>query len=388
MMEFTKLEQQTTPAFVVYLSKVQENSQRMIQIAKSRGVSLRPHVKTHKTIEAATLQTMGQEKPKIVVSTLSEARFFAAGGFGDILYAVPITSFKLAEAAIINSKISALHLLVDNSATIDEVLQHAKQQNVKWSVFLKIDTGYHRCGVDPVVNEEECVALVRKLNVAESEGLITFTGLYSHSGHSYHGKNTNEVAETAKQEVDVMTNFVKLLEAKQLKPPSVVTIGATPSCSHLPQDMGRVTEIHPGNYSFYDTCQSDLGSCTPNDVACEILTRVIGHYPRNNTLVIDAGALAVSKDRGASHLSDNLPDRGYGLIKDHPELILTSVSQEVGIIKNRDVNTTFDYEKFPIGSFLRIIPNHSCLSAACYSEYKVLNDKDQIISIWKTCREW
>jgi len=286
-----------------------------------------------------------------------------------------------------------LHLILDNKVTIEEVIKHGKDNNHMWSVFLKIDTGYHRHGVDPVADPKGCIEIVKLLNKVHQEKLLTFRGLYSHAGHSYDGNTAEEIACVANSEVDIMNNFVTLLEKEaHERVPEVISIGSTPGCSFLPENMGRVTEIHPGNYIFYDTTQSDLGSCKPDDVAVRVLTRVVGHYPDRDKLIVDAGSLALSKDKGAC--KKNFVDRGYGLIERHPNLYFEKVSQEVGVIGLRQEYAAkgqkLNFDQFKINSLLKIIPNHSCLACACYNKYEVVddNDSDKIIDQWETCRGW
>jgi len=252
-------------------------------------------------------------------------------------------------------------------------------------VFLKVDTGYHRHGVDPRTDLSQCLELVHLLSESHKEGSLTFTGIYSHSGHAYSGNTEEETINVAKEEVVIMNELVQAIETAGDRLPSVISIGSTPACTHLPSDLGRVNEIHPGNYVFYDTQQSDLKSCEPRDIACYVIARITGHYPLNETMTIDCGALGLSKDRGSTHLA--LPDRGYGILKDHPDLFIASVSQEAGVVRSSK-RKGIEYDKFPIGSIIRILPNHSCLTSACYSQYFIVDGHESIVDVWKNCREW
>jgi len=157
-----------------------------------------------------------------------------------------------------------------------------------------------------------------------------------------------------------------------------IGVGSTPALS---QDISwkGCTEIHPGNYIFYDRFQATIGSCNFENVACSVLTTVIGHYPSRNQFVIDAGALALSKDTGPTEGKD------WGIIRNFPQLKIISISQEVGIVEGKSV---LNYVEFPIGRKLFIIPNHSCLTAALYPEYLILENQ-KIIEKWRTCpRGW
>ena len=382
------LKEVQSPAFVVSLPKLKHNCERLLKLAKERNVNLRPHVKTHKTIQAAKLQTLNLKTPQIVASTLSEVRFFAQGGFRDITYGVPITPNKLDLAADVLKTIDVLHLFVDQKSHLEAVVKHAQKNNIRWSVFLKVDTGYHRHGIDPRQDTKRVLELVRLLNESESQGSITFYGLYSHSGHAYGGKTEAETESVVQEEVDVMNYLVDLIEKNHLKPPPVVSIGSTPSCTHLPRNLGRVNEIHPGNYSFFDQQQVDLKSCTPDEIAGYVIARVTSTYPLSGTFTTDCGALGLSKDKISTQLP-LLPDRGFGILTDYPHLYVASVSQEGGIIKSHDPHTLpIDYSKFTVGTIIRINPNHSCLTSACYEKYWIVDDNENIIDCWQNCRGW
>lgn len=183
-----------------------------------------------------------------------------------------------------------------------------------------------------------------------------------------------------------------------------VGIGATPSMSNA-QNLEGVTEIHPGNYIFYDRFQATIGSCSFDDIACSgkqkgfspekaeiiqksVVTTVIAHYPDRNRMLIDAGALALSKDTGTTGPGDWALFRGA----ENKNLKLVSISQECGVIESRDPKP-IDFSKYPIGRYffshpigispfemvfvsskLLIIPHHSCLTAACFPECVILRD--------------
>ncbi|MEE2828817.1 MAG: DSD1 family PLP-dependent enzyme, partial [Myxococcota bacterium] len=162
-------------------------------------------------------------------------------------------------------------------------------------------------------------------------------------------------------------------------------IGSTPTCVHT-TDLSGVTEVRPGNYSFFDLFQAQLGSCRVEDIALSVLATVIGHYPDRQQLVIDAGALALSKDAGAQHLD---PDCGFGQICDLggqklPGLHLRSLSQEHGIVVSRSGVFPAD---LGVGSRVRILPNHACLTAACHDRYHQV-EGEEVVGWWTPVRGW
>eukprot|EP00095_Tigriopus_kingsejongensis_P008747 maker-scaffold92_size382268-snap-gene-1.18 protein:Tk08747 transcript:maker-scaffold92_size382268-snap-gene-1.18-mRNA-1 annotation:"d-serine dehydratase-like" len=160
-----------------------------------------------------------------------------------------------------------------------------------------------------------------------------------------------------------------------------VGIGSTPSCSHTGPSLGGLTEIHPGNYVFYDAQQMKLGSCQANQVAGKVLTRVIGHSLRRNQLIVDCGFLGLTK-QGFEDLG-----RSFALIEGHPNLKLCDMTQEIGKVESQGDDPNINFRLFPIGSLLTLIPYHSCATAAMYPVYYV-HQSGTVKEEWKPCRGW
>lgn len=368
-----KLEDLRTPAFLIDLPGLKRNTSRMLERAKKLGVRLRPHLKTHKTVEIARMQ-MGSDGAGITVSTLAEARAFLKAGFKDITYAFPITSNKIDEAAELTRSADAFHLLVDHSDTLEALISYARAQGIRFSVFLKVDTGLHRAGVDP--KSYSSVETARRMHF--EEGLL-FQGILTHGGHAYSCADRGEIREAAEGERAAMAQFAGLLRDEGIPCP-VVSAGSTPTAV-CGTGWDGVDELRPGNYVFFDKSQADIGTCGLDECAAFVLATVAGHYPVRNQLLIDAGALALSKDRGAAHVGDEIT---FGAVPGHPNFKIVSLSQEHGIIECRE---RIDYEAFPMGSLLRIIPNHSCLSAALFSKFHVM-EGDEAVDEWVPVRGW
>jgi len=125
-----------------------------------------------------------------------------------------------------------------------------------------------------------------------------------------------------------------------------------------------VNEIHPGNYIFHDLQMHARNVCEQDKIAVSVLSTVVGSYPSRNRILIDAGALALSKDTEATNY--------FGRIKGYPDLVVKKVSQEHGIIEA--VNGTIPFNELKIGTTVEVLPIHSCLSAACFSHYHIVQD--------------
>jgi D-serine deaminase-like pyridoxal phosphate-dependent protein len=362
----------TTPAFLVDRSIVEQNCVRMRAKALASAVAFRPHVKTHKTIEIGRMQHGGGIGP-ITVSTMAEAEFFADGGFRDITYAMPIAPEKLARVAALASRIERLNILIDSHAALRAVEEFHAAHGVVFDVFLKVDCGYHRAGVDP--NDPDSARLA--IAIARSPA-VHFQGLLTHAGHSYDVNSVAEIRRIAAEEIESLTRFRALIAGEGLSE-IIRSIGSTPTTSVV-DAFADTDEVRPGNYVFFDAFQATLGSCSIADVAVSVLSTVVGSYPERGGAIIDAGALAMSKDVSPDHLD---PRFGYGIVCDpvlRPlDARLVALSQEHGKIKTS--------APLPVGSKVRVIPNHSCLTAAMFDRYYVV-DGGSVVDEWKPVRGW
>lgn len=371
------LESLKTPSLLVDLARVRRNAAQMSLRANRLGVQLRPHIKTHKSIEIARMQTEGHSGA-ITVSTLAEARAFAANGFSDITYAVPIDHWKFIEAVELVRQGTKLSLLTDDAEIPARLNDAARKAGVKFDVFLKVDCGYHRCGVDP--NGAEALQIPRHI---ASSSHLRFAGILTHAGHSYHACSREQLLTIARQERDVMVSCARRLKSEGVRVP-VISIGSTPTISQI-DDLTGIHEVRPGNYIFFDGFQATLGSCSFDDCALAVLASVIHRSRELKKIVIDAGAIALSKDRGPVDLD---PACGYGHVLDLEGndlgLRIHSVSQEHGQIKVEDDRLL---DCLSVGTRVRVLANHSCLTAAQYDCYHVL-ESGHVIDRWQIHRGW
>lgn len=371
-----KLETLKTPSLVLDILKVKRNAERMSRRIKQFGADLRPHIKTHKCIEVARAQTAGHSGA-VTVSTLAEARAFAANGFTKITYALPIESGKFNEAIEI-SRNCELSLITDDVDVPDELNDAAKQANVHLNLFLKVDCGYHRCGVEPT--NPEATEIPRRITNASN---LRFAGILTHAGHSYNCQTKPELLALAKHERDLMADFGEALR-KEVGQVPIVSIGSTPTITSV-DHLDEIDEVRPGNYIFFDAFQATLGSCSFDDCALTVLASVVHRDRDRRKVIIDAGAIALSKDRGPVGLN---PDCGYGKVLDLAgkdlNLTVSEMSQEHGVIIAKDENI---FDRLRVGSRVRVLANHSCLTAAQHSRYNVLEDEN-IVDHWQIHTGW
>jgi D-serine deaminase-like pyridoxal phosphate-dependent protein len=365
-----------TPSALVDLDRLEANAKRMAEKALRLGVRLRPHVKTHKCVEVARIQT-DLHFGGVTVSTLAEAQAFAAGGFNDITYAVPIAPQKIAQAADLHAEIGNLSLLVDHPDTVRAVEEVASSRKTSLPVFLEIDCGGGRSGVDPASDVAQL--LVRRLADSDS---IDFRGLLTHAGHAYRARARSEAYEVACEERNLMTAFAAEVRDLGIDLPEI-SVGSTPTLRAI-DDLTGITEARPGNYVFFDAIQAAIGTCDLDDVAYSVLATIISVDVEQMRAVIDAGALALSMDPGPTHIE---AECGFGLpvtLEDQhplPGLRIVSLTQEHGTLVGPGV------EALHPGTRLRIIPNHSCLSASCFDRYHVIRGTE-VVDEWHPVRGW
>jgi D-serine deaminase-like pyridoxal phosphate-dependent protein len=211
---------------------------------------------------------------------------------------------------------------------------------------------------------------------------VRFEGLLTHAGHSYYARGIPEILKVGGQETSVLTRFRDRLSAQGVTGLRRST-GSTPTTT-APERLADTDEVRPGNYVFYDAFQSGIGVCNLSQCAVSVLATVIGSYPQQGHLLIDAGALALSKDAGPDHIDANC---GFGVVCDlelnQLPLKLKGLSQEHGRVEG----PAEVIARFPAGMRLRVMPNHSCMTAAMFPRYQVVRN-GMIVAQWEPVRGW
>jgi D-serine deaminase-like pyridoxal phosphate-dependent protein len=366
-----------TPALLLDLPRLERNAVRMQDKVRQLGVTLRPHVKTSKSIDVLRIMAGGADVP-VTVSTLAEARYFFAHGVTDILYAVGIAPVKLPEVADLIRAGCGLRVILDTVEAADALRQFADAEAVPIEALIEIDSDGHRAGVgasDPLLIE-----IGRRLGVS-------LAGVMTHAGGSYDCRTRDEFETMAEQERALTVQAAERLRAAGLRA-DIVSVGSTPTL-HYARSLEGVTEARAGVYAFGDLVQAELGTCAIEDIAIGVLASVIGHNRQHGRVLIDAGFLALSRDRGTASMP---VDWGYGAVADPTtgevveDVTVSSTNQEHGIITSR--NGEIDFSRFPVGSRVMILPNHSCATAAAYDHYFVTDGTERIRDVWDRVNGW
>ena len=367
------LDELPTPCLVLDLPTLRRNLARMAAaIARHPGLVLRPHMKTAKSAPIADLAAPG--KGPITVSTLAEATYFAAHGFRDQIYAVGIVPSKLGAVAALNAAGAAVKVITDDL----DVARAIAAFPGPVSALIEVDVGEGRAGVAPADPLLPAIAAALGPRLA---------GLLSHSGHSYAGRSIAAMQDLAEQErLALLDAAGRLREAGHALP--ILSAGASPTALHA-RSLDGITEMRAGVYMMGDLVQAQLATHPLEDIAVTVLASVIGRYPARNAVLIDAGALALSKDRSTEAAPR---DWKFGRVLDregHPSLgdaLVTRVHQEHGEVRAAD-GASLPLDLLPVGARLRVAPNHVCLTAAAHDRYHVVED-GALVAIWPRVNGW
>lgn len=347
------------PYLLLNKEKCNENIQRMVEKAKRNNVKLRPHFKTHQSVEIARwYKEYGINL--CTVSSFQMAEYFASDGWDDITVAFPVSIY---DYEIVNklSKTVKLNIIF---SSYKNLIAYNREINHKVGVYIELDCGYNRSGVSPD-NTREIALMVNQISQNE---LYQFKGFLTHLGQTYNSKSTKEVEGLHRKTLTLLTQLK--LFWKESFPEIEISYGDTPSCS-ISDDFWGLDEIRPGNFVFYDIMQSSIGSCSNDNIALALISPVIDVYPDRGEALIKGGAVHLSKD--FILLDDQT--KSFGAICPFSEntwgepykgFWLKSISQEHGIIASNDfeqVNT------LKPGQLVVILPVHSCLTVDSMGEF-------------------
>ncbi|WP_371321618.1 DSD1 family PLP-dependent enzyme [Pseudomonas viridiflava] len=369
-----------TPVALIDVSRMQHNIQRMQQRMNNLGVRLRPHVKTSKSLPVIEAQ-LAAGACGVTVSTLKEAEYCFANGIDDVFYAVAMAPGKLHQAFALRRKGCRLSILTDSVVAAQHIVAFGQEHDERFEVWIEIDCDGHRSGL--AADDETLVAVVRLL----IEGGMQLRGVMTHAGSSYDLDTPEALKAMAEQERSLCVSAAGRIRNAGLPCPEV-SIGSTPTALSA-QSLEGVTEVRAGVYVFFDLVMHNIGVCAADELALSVLTTVIGHQQDKGWIIVDAGWMAMSRDRGTQRQRQ---DFGYGQVcTESGDWIegarVTGANQEHGIITLAAEDCGDITERFPIGSRLRILPNHACATGAQFPDYHAL-DAEGSVHTWSRLHGW
>lgn len=378
-----KLDQIETPAALIDIARMQKNIARMQGHMNTLGVAFRPHVKTTKCIDVVRAQIAAGARG-ITVSTLKEAEAFFAAGVRDILYAVSMAPSKLPRALALRRQGCDLKLVVDNPNAASALAAFGDQHGETFEVWIEVDTDGHRSGITP--DQDALLEVGRILH----ENGVKVGGVMTHAGSSYELDTPEALAALAQQERAGCVRAAQRLREAGIACPAV-SVGSTPTALAATQLEG-VTEVRAGVYVLFDLVMHNVGVCALDDIALSVLATVIGHQADKGWAILDAGWMAMSRDRGTSRQSH---DFGYGqpcLLNGTPlpGYVVSGANQEHGILAATDEHAQRAEDitqRFPIGMKVRILPNHACATGAQFPEYHAVTPDGDSVE-WRRFHGW
>ena len=359
----TTLSEIPTPRVFIDLPRVRHNISKMAALASSAGVRLRPHAKTHKSPRIAQWQ-LDAGAVGICCAKLGEAEVFADAGVADIRLPYPVNPAN-ADRVIALIGRTRLSIIVDDLGVARQWSSAMHGANRTLDVLVKVDVGFHRCGIDPASGN--AVGMIRE--VAGLPGL-RFCGLLSHAGHGYGAASEQELEKIARTEAEMLGTLAARVRASGVDVREI-SVGATPTARFIRQQPD-VTEMRPGNYVFFDRTQAGLASAGINDCALFIVSTVVGR-PAADRVILDAGSKTLSSDSARSFSAAP----GYGAV--FPSLAATQPDPTIVIERLSEEHATVrvpDSCPLKIGDRVRILPNHSCV---------VTNLADELVGVDGQC---
>ncbi len=343
-----KIKELTTPSFLVDLDVLENNINMYQELADKNGVDLYPMLKTHKSSFITKMQ-IDKGAKGVLVGTLDEAESVVLkSGVTKVMLAYPVIGESNLERVISLSNLCDLYVAFDNEIPAKALSERLKDQKIKFQII--INSGLNRFGVLP----EKAVELYNNLKKYSN---LEFKGISTHTGQVY-GFGKSEVGKITDQEIYSMVTAKKLLIDAGAEVEFVAT-GTTPTFEKAIKSLD-INISRPGNYVFFDAIQVALGAATEGDCSLTVLATVISH-PTEDLFILDCGSKCLGLDQGAH---GNSLTKGFGIVKDHPELTIVGLSEEVAKVKKEGLTA------LKIGDKVEIIPNHSC-SAANMTSYLI-----------------
>nr|WP_295886450.1 alanine racemase [uncultured Devosia sp.] len=371
-----------TPSLLLDRGRLERNVARLADRARQLGVILRPHMKTAKSIDVARHVFPAGPGP-ITVSTIAEAEYFASHGYRDMTYAVGLSPASALRAMELCRRTGAeVKVLLDTVEQADALAQVREATGIIPSVLIELDVDDHRGGLKP--DDPRLIEVARRVVTAGAN----LVGVLAHAGESYALNAPEALIAAAESERVATVRAAELLRARGHACP-IVSLGSTPT-AHFARNLEGVTELRAGVYMFFDLVQHGVGVCSKDDIAISVLASVIGAKPEKGWILVDAGWMALSRDRGTA---SQRVDQGYGVVCDETgrvldDVIVSQASQEHGILSIRP-GSGKTMPHLPVGSRVRILPNHACAMAAQHEFYSVVDGEDASIEArWDRIRGW
>ncbi|KAK2033586.1 alanine racemase domain-containing protein [Colletotrichum zoysiae] len=381
-----------SPSLVLSLPVIKKNIEKLHQDVEKAGVTLRPHVKTLKSLEVTRLMLGNGKFKKTVASTLSEIRgllpLAEEGNLDEVLYGLPPASSAIPLLSGLRKSVNVL-LMIDHEKQISLLEDFAKKSpeasGGAWDIYIKLDVGTKRAGLP--LGGERLRELIRRV---DGSSAVSLYGFYCHAGHSYASRTQEEAESYLSDEINGVLSAARLIVGDRKL---TLSVGATPTAhvvgslkTAIPDNV--TLELHAGNFPTNDLQQVATGLVGPEDQAVRVLAEVCSVYPERNEALINAGTIALSKETG--------PFPGFGSVVGKPGWAVVRMSQEHGIVgevqnpgsKNAEPERRDAEANFEIGDKVFLNIQHACITAASYYVYYVVDEDDVVRDTWVPWKGW
>lgn len=349
----------TKPTLILDEAKCKANIAFMADKARRHNVVLRPHFKTHQSLEIGRwFKDVGVSK--IAASSLDMAEYFAEE-WNDITVAFPVNILEIKTIIRLASKVT-LNVLVESVATVEFLMKHLKHSV---NFLIKLNIGNGRTGLMP--SDIETIDAI--LETTHKSDILNFIGFLGHAGQTYKCRSK---AEILKVHEIAKASIVNVKSHYQKKYPEIIaSYGDTPSCS-VADNFEGLDEIRPGNFAFYDVMQVQIGDCTYNDIAVAMACPIVAIHKDRNQMVIYGGGIHFSKDRiddnGLSVFGIVAQKNVIGWKDNIPNMYVKAISQEHGVVSL----PMTEFDNYKIGDVIYVLPIHSCMTADLMKSYKTI----------------
>jgi D-serine deaminase-like pyridoxal phosphate-dependent protein len=359
------LSELATPQVLIDPARLLRNIDRVQHLASSAGIGLRPHAKTHKSPLIATWQ-IERGAVGVCCAKVGEAEVFVDAGIGNIRLPYPVNPSNAARVLALADR-AAISIIVDHLDVArgwSEAMQRARRG---LDVLIKVDVGFHRCGIDPDGGALEFVQAVASLPGLRLRGLL------SHAGHGYHAASEDELRAVARSEVEILTSL-RTRAAQSGIALDELSVGATPTLRFSAAERG-LTELRPGNYVYFDRTQVALGSASLDDCALTVLATVVTKH--EGRIILDAGSKTLTNDQARGIAK--APGYGAVLTADgsaiDDTLTIERLSEEHATVRVTGATA------LKPGDRVRVVPNHSCVVSNLVDEVRLVEGERVIDTI-------
>jgi D-serine deaminase-like pyridoxal phosphate-dependent protein len=350
-----------TPQVLIDRARVMRNLDRVQQLASSAGMRLRPHAKTHKSPAVAKWQ-IERGAVGVCCAKLGEAEVFVDAGIANIRLPYPVNPSNASRLIALMDRAS-MSIIVDHPDVARGWSEAMQAAGRTLDVLIKVDVGFHRCGIDP---DADPIAFIE--SIASLRGL-RLRGLLSHAGHGYHAASDEELCDVAKREAETLTSL-RDRAAKSGIALEEISVGATPTLRHSARQRG-ISELRPGNYVYFDRTQVALGAASLDDCALTVLATVVSKHP--GRIILDSGSKTLTNDQARGITASP----GYGAVLTGDGAVDASLSIERLSEEHATVRVTGETRLKP-GDRVRVLPNHACTVSNLVDVVRLV-DGDRVI---------